>query len=323
MGGVVDEAFAAALRRNRDHLNARFAYARRFDGAIDATSFATFLSDCVAPVVAQTATLGVTEGELDRLTLELYDAALALIAAEYAGPGERYPIVSRMWRELLVPIARLLAPPTRGVVAALSNAVINLSVEPGVDAQRWLDRMLDLQRHVTTIDELLRVGEVLAWQCGMAHYRESARRVARKLRPELAAVVAGDIDLDEQWPRGEGAALRIVGVVGDFIGFGGAFESPPEVVQSDGALYAFDRHACWSVHADRFGAVLKRSSRKPPTAPPRDARYVSTSSAIRLHGVDGTFALAPRTRGVACSDEMALVVTDHSHRISIVARAIE
>ena len=53
-------------------------------------------------------------------------------------------------------------------------------------------------------------------------------------------------------------ALRVAAAVGGFKGFGGPFLSPPAVLASGGALYAFDRAFLWRLHADCFGAVFLR-----------------------------------------------------------------
>ena len=53
-------------------------------------------------------------------------------------------------------------------------------------------------------------------------------------------------------------------VIGGFRGFGGPFVSPPEVVQAEGGIFAFDSEYCHELHADCFGATLKRYGKDLP-----------------------------------------------------------
>lgn len=320
MGGVVHPDFGAVLERKREHLNARFAHVRRTNRGLDSEMFVEFLKVCVEPTVVAAVAAEQPEACVDRLTVALYDVALELVAAELAGPSGRYPVISRLWRELLPPAVRLFEQKPRDVLAALTNAVVNLSLEPGVDAQGWLDAMLDVEPHVTTPEELLAIGQVLAWREGMAHYRETALSKIPQLAPELVRLAFGDVEPAGRWADA-GGELRVVRHVGDFRGLGGTFESPPDVIQSDGSLFAFDQEACYSVHVDRFGAVLKRYARELPVANAAEARFRHDGKTITVEGVAGEFVVPPGASSVACGDEMALVALEHSHRILVIAPA--
>jgi hypothetical protein len=61
--------------------------------------------------------------------------------------------------------------------------------------------------------------------------------------------------------------LHLVGRVGAFRGFGGAFIRPPQVTCPGGQFVASDADQHWLLHADRFGATLHRLAAL-PTEPP-------------------------------------------------------
>src|SRR5439155_4000009 len=122
-------------------------------------------------------------------------------------------------------------------------------------------------------DTLLKLGQVAAWRCGMAHFRTAALELARELPPaavarillppksvtaDLPGVVerlAADPWFDPANPNPP-PGPRLVSEVGGFRGFGGEFKQPPKVTAADGHLYATDGESTWLLTADVFGAVF-------------------------------------------------------------------
>ncbi len=318
MGGVVGVEFADVLRRNRDALNARFSQARRANRALDGAAFTEYLRVCVEPTVAAFVRSGGSEFDADQLVTALYDVALELVGGDLAGPGARYPVLSRMWAELLPAAVLHFEGHPRDAVAALSNAVVNLSMEPGISAQAWLDAMLDLAP-AESLEQLLAFGQVVAWRQGMAHFRLSALRVLDGLSNDVVTELLGAHVPAERWPLGDEPSLQAVAHVGDFLGLGGVFDSPPEVLQADGHLFAYDNQGCWTIHADRYGATLKRYGRSLPEGDVRPAQFTVQDGEVRCATSAARYVTPFAPRSWACTDDMAVLTARHSHRITIVA----
>lgn len=317
---TVAPEFAAALERGRDLYNARFIHARRTMRGLDADDFQQFLVVCVEPSVLAAAALGASDAWVDRVTNALYDVALEIVGTNLAGPGGRYPLLSRTWRELFPRIVRLWGDSPRDTIAALTNAAINVAVELGAGSHRWLDRLLDLEPHAHTLDELLSVGQVVAWTCGMAHFRDSALVVLASMPPRLVAAL--DLDpsaVTARWPSAGPGALRVVGSVGDFVGLGGVFDSPPELLQAGGQLFAFDDRGTWTIHADRFGATLKRHASSRPGAAPTPAAFELTRDGRICHTTAAELAAPAGLLSFAAGAEFAAFTVRHSHRVALVA----
>jgi hypothetical protein len=115
--------------------------------------------------------------------------------------------------------------------------------------------------------------------------------------------------------------LEIVTTLGGFVGFGGPFGSPPDVINSQGQLYAFDNETCWSVHVDRFGATLQRYGAELPSEERSPEAIVSSKGAVRFQAARGRFEQLAAPSSVANDEHMMLVAMPHSHHITVIARA--
>ncbi len=313
----------AALERGRDRYNAKFAQARRASRKVEGAAFAEHLDALVAPIVA-----AVPAEAADASTEALYDLSLDLMTRSLLG----HPAVVAVWRDLLPEVAALLAQAPRRVVASLSNAALAFD-----DPARWIAAMADIAPRCATPDELLDAGMVLAWTCGMAHWRESARAVLARL-PEplaMAAVAVGrpvplpptlaDLlaALDDPWwrpgaPAGKPTSLALVGSAGGFRGFGGPFGAPPRVVATGGRLFAHDGEACFSLHADAFGATCQRHGTAPPAGAPAQA-MVDAAGFVFWRGLGGRVVGLAGPSSLAATDDTLAVTLPHSHKVFLVA----
>jgi hypothetical protein len=272
---MISEPVASILRSGRDQYNARFAIARRRWPELDPQSFTFFFESFVAPIVA---IAEVTRpGCAVAATEAAYDVALELVGQRLAGSNPRHSAIHALWAQAIGPLAPLWARDPARLLPALNNAAHQLATTSGARAAEWITELARLGRQCTTPDDLLRLGQVLAWRCGLAHFRIGALATADAL-PETLALAAtgapaharwGDVRArfaaDPWWdPRGraEAAATRptLTALVGDFRGFDGLFLAPPLVAASQGHLLVRSGDEVWLLTADVFGATLHRAT---------------------------------------------------------------
>ncbi len=265
--------FSAALRARRERYNTLFAEARHYQPQLDGPAFGALLRSTVGPLVEAAA---AAAGNAEDVTDALYLLALDLYGHGMLGPERNDPWVSEAWRAL-AGFGRPLARAPRRFAGAVSNALRNLGQTPGAQPRAWLDGLRACAVLTDDPETLLQAGQVLAWRCGMAHYRAGALAVIETLPAPLAARALGLADsagipaalarlkADPWHDPGQPAhspRLARVARIGGFRGFGGAFLAPPVVTLIEGELHARDGNAeggVWRVCADAFGATFHRS----------------------------------------------------------------
>lgn len=288
----VSEGFQRLLERDRERYNAHFTLAKREHRGLDGEVVLEFLAGTLGPIVE--ALLLLDPARAPEVALRLHAASLPLLGRDLIGPRARRPALNEGLRLLPELAPRLLEDPER-TLRALLNALHHL--EQGARPEDWLLGMLELHGAARDLDELLTAGQVLAWRAGMPQLRLSALGVAATLRPEILSLVLGvpiqdKVQQDailarlraDPWadPQGqEAAGPTILATLGGFRGFGGAFLRPPRVGLVDGALLLSDGESTFTLHADRFGALLQRTlATLPEPAPPRPGLIDSLKSAI-------------------------------------------
>ncbi|MEW5723118.1 MAG: hypothetical protein AB1896_08430 [Thermodesulfobacteriota bacterium] len=338
MEELITGPLAEALARGRDRFNAKFAQARRVCRNLDPAAFADFLGRVVEPIVRATAL--EAPAAADAVTEALFDLALELLSRDHFNPAFG---IDQVWREMLPLLPRLLIHDPRGLAAGLSNAVYNLTLEVGARAEKWTAAMLKTAPLCRDADEFLRAGQVLAWRCGLAHYRASALEVWAGLPDRLKYFTLG-LDpsepaasleevrraLDDPWRRPENLGrkterlLVLAGPVGGFRGFGGQFLHPPEVTRAEDGLYAFDGEYCFSLHADAFGAMLRRFGKDlPPGAGLADqgAFTLSRTGEVDRDGRTARFPVLSDASSWAADGSTLAVTLERSHYVFLVALA--
>jgi hypothetical protein len=325
---------AEALRRGRDRCNARVAMARAQGLRWDEVAFATHLVEGVAPAVAAVAR--VAPGRVDAVVDALLGLSLELVARDVVGPSARCPLVRDAWRHLLPMLAPRLAEEPQRVAAAVTNGVVNLVEQQGARAADWLRFMGEVGPRVSAVEELLACGQVLAWRAGMAHLREAALAVWDALPEGVAretlgiprdAVVSRERlrrDLEDPWHvPGVGIpspALRVVGWVGGFRGFGGPFLAPPDLVVSAGLVWARDGEQAWSLHADCFGLGLQRGD-SPEAVDNEAPAALAPDGTLTFHACTACLPGLAGASCVAATEHVVAVAFPRSHRVAVVARA--
>lgn len=271
-------AFVQALKAQRDALNARYALRVRSGAKIDSDSFLDHLHQRVAPLVE--AVNAEWPGRVPATVSALYEASLDLFAGSLLGPSAKLPELDRVWMDLLPANLRLLACEPVGIVGCLCNAAFQVAQQRGTRLDQWLARMQAALPICDSLARVLEVGQVAAWQAGMAQFRSAALEVAQRLPTNLAAPSLGlSGDLSPQtlttamkrlqanpWltvsAAMEGKAvpqqLKCVGQAGSFTGFGGDFARPPVTTCSAGRLLATDGRSTWQLIADAYGTWFRR-----------------------------------------------------------------
>jgi hypothetical protein len=326
---MINEAFAEALKNNRDQLNTKFAYARHAYPKLDAEAFKEHLRLMVAPIIESVNR--VAAKNVEEVLITLYDFSLELLGKGMLGAETRYPALMRGWNQIFATFPHLLAQDPVAFAGSIANALFNLSINQNTRPDFWINEMLSLGWKCTDVEVFLEVGKIVAWRAGMAHYREGALETCLKLEAKLAraALCIGDgIDKpieaiverlkNDPWLAPWAAVnesrnnkrLKIASVVGAFRGFGGLFVSPPEVIWSRGDFYVFDNENCWLMTADLFGATLHRIGANLPT-PEKSAQAIfkfDKDGRVTADGLQMVFAELKSPSSFA-ADEKTLAVT--------------
>lgn len=334
-------ALAAALKAQRDSLNARFAQRVRGGARIEGESFLAHLREKAAPLV-QSVHANYPE-RVPAVVNALYDASLDLFAASLLGENSRVPGIHRVWTELLPRNIELLAREPVGIVGCLCNGAFQVAQQRGTRLELWLDRMRNALAGCDSPGRVLEVGQVAAWQAGMAQYRQPALEVAGRLPPGLATLVLGLAAETSQdalasalvrlrqnpWLSAEEAlqpepallALASVGMAGSFTGFGGVFARPPVVTCSAGRLLASDGRSRWQLIADAYGSWFRRLPEEKVAASKLPAGVVVDRRGNLKWGALAQVAphLASAT-GAACDGVTLAVTIPTSHHVFLFAR---
>jgi hypothetical protein len=329
-------ALARALARDRDRFNARVALAgrRRDRGRLDPSRLTRHLVERLAPVME--AVEAVAPRSVDAVCAALFDLSLDLVAREVMGAEGRHACADAAWRETLPRLASHLAAAPGRVAAAVTNAALQLELEPTVNAASWLDALAAAAPRCPDVDALLAAGQVLAWRAGMAHWRETAVKVWDRLPDGLASVVLG-LDPAASPPRPElrralddpfrtpGAppgvrALRLLGTVGGFRGFGGPFLAPPRLASDGQRLWALDGADGFTLHADCFGRTVVRAQGAPADlGAPAEPLRLAPDGTLSYRGLTSRFATLAGARCCAAAGPLVAALPPHTHRVALVA----
>ena len=283
--------------------------------------------------------------------MALYDVSLDLFAASLLGPEAKLPFLERLWREVLPAAARLLAREPQRVAGALNNATYQIASQPGTRPNEWLDRMAKLASDCDSVDQLLDLGKILAWQSGMVQFRAAALQRARNIPHELALRAMGqpattsprqlaallDRLAFDPWVRCEANAgssaslpvLKVVAAVGAFRGFGGLFLRPPTIRCQDKRWFVSDGTSDWQMLADLYGTMFQRVGDAAP--PAKGAARSKTSQGdndasidregkMRWGNRDTRFPHLASPTSFACDGVTFGVTISTSHHVYLISR---
>jgi hypothetical protein len=276
---MISEALASILRSGRDHFNAAFAEARRRYPDLDAAAFKEFLQTTVETLM-RSATALSSEQQVS-LVMAAYQTGLELVGERLAGSDSRPRVIERGWEQILPSVIPLLAASPAPLLSAVSNALHTLSCSHGARPAQWCQQLQELGPRCPDLPTFLKLGQVLAWRAGLAHFRQGALEAAQSL-PEALAVAAVGAAPSAAWPAlyeqlandpwfdpaaqrpnspsSAGPRLYLATKVGSFRGFGGNFVEPPEVASTGDQLLVRSADECWWLLADAFGATLRRAT---------------------------------------------------------------
>jgi hypothetical protein len=337
--------FAKILEDQRSRFNAKFAEARRFRPKLDPNTFLDHLHTTVAPVVE--AVSGTAPDRAAEVADVLYDLSLDLLGQELLGPHSRYPAIREAWTHLLPRLPQSVAAAPREFVGSVTNALYQLSLEPGARPGEWMGGLLGLEPLCPDVATLLRAGQVLAWRAGLAHYRLSALEICRRLDPRVAAAALGlpseasqppldkllDALIADPWRRPDfdfqprSARLQIMARAGAFRGFGGLFIAPPTVGLAppnagwaDDHIVVSDGASRWLLFADRFGVTFQRTELQPQRArSSRNGFQADVTGAVRKDGHQQIFPELANLASAASTPTTLAAATSLSHAIYLIA----
>lgn len=328
---MLSDAFVEVLRSGRAELNARFSEARRQHRDLDADVFRRYLESTVNPWVEATHT--VASDRVAAVVMAAYEVGLELVGLRLVGPGERQQLLAEGLRRLLPAAAETAAADPHLAITSLGNALHQLLAMPGARAEEWIDRLQALAPRVDDLPTLLRLGQVLAWQSGLAHYRTSALEIAHELPKDLALEAFGastDAEwrtvaesFEDRWSRPQRLGLPYVAhELGAFRGFGGDFLEPPKLSVCGDSWLVRSGGDAWLLIADAYGATLHRAMREEIAAAERPAHrpagLVVEERRLRWQGKDIELPLAGPPATVAVIAGAVGITSTLSHRIAIV-----
>jgi hypothetical protein len=326
---MISTPLAEALQARRPDFNARFRLAAQRYPQLDGQELLRFVADAVDPLAQ--AVHAIHPDAVGDVVSVAYDCSLQLVGQRLSLDAGRYGAIPAMWRDVLPSAAAVIATQPARVVASLTNAAHQLASSESADVNRWIRSLQEFAAQCATPDELLITGQVIAWQCGLAHYREGVLSAIRSLPPALACRVLG-IDSrqyettlqrlqEDRWfdpARPSAGSLRIVRSAGAFRGFGGPFLQPPLLKGTDGGWLVQSAEDYWLLVADAFGATLHRSTVEEWRAQPaKNAEHVGTrivhdGKALDMPGAGPITSSGTSAGAIACTFA-------HSHQISLIA----
>ena len=265
----VSAPLTRVLAAGRSQFNQRVVEARRRYPVLDPLVFAEFIEKAVDPLV-----VAVSRNFPDRVTrlvVAAFDAALDAVGSSKSHGC--MVAVTDVWRTLAPVLDRHVADDPQAVLAALGNAAITIAQHPGARGPAWLSEMLRLAPDANNWSEVRTLGQVLAWRAGLAHYRQGALAAVGSLPEALALRAVGAPDsaqwstvraalLADPWfvPSSAGAVAPSpaapVWRVGEFVGFGGPFAFPPQLVAVEDGFVVVSADRTFHLIADAFGVAL-------------------------------------------------------------------
>jgi hypothetical protein len=335
---MLSPALSAALAANRESFNARFAEAKRDHPGLSIEDFSSYLASTADAIVSSIS--AIHPERIAAISSALFDIGLQLVGQALAGPGARIGGVEECLPRLASAFPDFIAEDPERSLASIANAAVKLAaLSPGMPSA-WCSRLIASAQACRNVEELLQLGGIAAWLCGMSHYREGALQLLAGLPERLTRSALGlDDRADGQaivsklkadpWFRPAGTGSRQTGAktgaplrVGSFRGFGGVFVEPPRVAADGENIYVASGDGAWALFADAFGTTLhsvpsgeylRAESR------PQAQRYVGEeASRIMLPGKTVELGAPGILTSIALTKATIACTTDLSHAILVV-----
>lgn len=264
---MIGQPLAAILKSERDALNARYAAALKRNAQLNPDVLFWFLENCVDPLATK---IWNVKPDMARHTvLCAYDVGLIMAGGTSEGRMQWLQAIQTALCSFSgVYTAQIAADPWR-VLSALSNALYQLVSTPGCEPRVWIEGVAALAPHGLDTDAFLRIGQVMAWRAGLAHYRETALAIADTLAEPLAVAAFGasgawgslrESLLANPWFVPNGGSIPRFRTAGAFRGYGGLFPVPPTIGWHNDHFVVHSRDEAWILIADAFGATFHRAT---------------------------------------------------------------
>lgn len=328
---MVSQAFASALSARRLDYNAQFLASRRASPELDEEAFKSFLAMSVDPLISAVAAHDPTA--VVEVVDTAYGIGLELLSQRLAGPRALSPALDNAFQQLFPALASFVARAPNLVLPRLCNAVHQLATVPGVRPAEWCSAMARLAPSVENVEHLLALGQVLAWLAGLAHYRTGSLALCRSLPAPLVGTALGVPGADvpsllarlqqDPWfvPSAPSLGFRLIGSVGSFRGFGGAFLAPPRVARVDQQLFVISGNDAWLLTLDAFGCTLHRARPEDFVGATSDVQRAVSVEPTRVSGFGKSLPLLDTgtLTSVVGNATTLLFTTTHSYAVAVVA----
>ena len=329
---MVSQAFATVLAGRRADYNAQFSAARRSSAELDEESFKIFLEKSVDPLVSAVAS--IDPSALVSVVDVAYGVGLELVSQRLAGPRALGFALNAGFEGLFPALGRFIAASPERTLPSLCNALHHLATTPGGRPQHFCSALAALAPRLSDVDTLLQAGQVAAWLSGLSHYRRGALAIAERLPADLAGALLGTQEAElgtvfarlrrDPWflPSEPQLGFRVVGAVGAFRGFGGAFLEAPRVLRVDEALVVQSGEDAWLLELDAFGCTFHRvrSEELGDVRPRVEAPgVVVEQTRVSARGKSLSLGDSGPVTSVAGNSSTVLITTSHSYGVIVVA----
>ncbi len=267
----ISPALTAALRADRPLYNAQLAMLRSRQPELDFQAIKAFLRTAVDPIAQ---VVQVADSERCRFVIQAcFQQMLVLSEHRLLGNDVRSMLIKAAWQQVMPKLVSTLTRDPAALLAWVTNAVDRIATTPNSRTESWISGMKSIAPMLDSTEQVRTVGQVLAWQSGLAHYRQGALRSARKLSDRIGSAMfpskadgwqaSVERHLREPWWRGtdEARPKESDGVrVGAFAGWDGAFTAPPKLRAATEGFWVLSGERYFHLIADAFGSVLIASN---------------------------------------------------------------
>jgi hypothetical protein len=269
----------------------------------------------------------------------LYGIALKLVAQGWMGPRAASRLPEAAWSSLLCAAPGFLCQQPAVMASSLANALLQLAGDHSNKAGLWHKSMMAAIPHAQSASEWLNAGLVIAWRCGLPHYRLSALNRAEALAAGIGSAALGlpaalpqeqyrqllqDIAAQPwvapaDWSSivAGKAQLTSFGFVSGFVGFGGHFSTPPRAFANGERLVLCDDEKAWSVEADCFGTLLKPLASMPDQRPDQFPMQLGSDGTIATRYGKWKLEQAAGASSHASNSTTMIVVPRNTHRVLV------
>lgn len=244
----------AHLKEKADFYNQLYRNNQVKYGQIDPALISSWMVQSIEPIIEKVDS--VQPQALPHVFEALYTELLEIL-------GNKSAVVNRdrylsAWL-ICLRMPKIVATFPVRVIKSIDSALKEILIYKPESAASWTVNFGKIAYYISSIDEFLSVGRIVAWTAGLAHLRGRAINEHSLLRDDLKQAIRKTTGIDvaphfsHPWFYFNNAFVR---AVGGFIGFGGNFVSAPKVAKVGEAILVADQKHSYALFADSFGTVL-------------------------------------------------------------------